>query len=121
MAKFSVMSWEQIVRLAKQAEAVRALHHRDDSEAGWCEEDGVEWPCETARLLMDLEQATEDQQRHNNSRKSLPPFALAAFQSIEAGDWDPYLIRIEAAIRDRLKTEQYVASIIAGYSTEEPR
>lgn len=40
--------------------------------------------------------------------------AFAAFDHIEAGDWDAFLHRLHGAIHLRQQTEDYRATLIAG-------
>ena len=42
------------------------------------------------------------------------PDAFAALEHILAGDWDRFLIRLQAAIRQRLATDEYKATLVAG-------
>lgn len=44
----------------------------------------------------------------------LPDDVLAALDSIEFGQWDRYLFRVQAMIRRRLDTEEYNEHLIAG-------
>jgi hypothetical protein len=39
--------------------------------------------------------------------------AFAALTAIETGDWDRYLLRLQAAIRRRLLTEEYKRTLVA--------
>ena len=43
--------------------------------------------------------------------------AFAAMEAILSGEWDRFLLRLQAAIRERRMTPEYEAHIIAG-STE---
>lgn len=39
--------------------------------------------------------------------------AFAALRAIESGSWDRFLLRLQAAIRQRLQTEDYRQHIVA--------
>jgi len=40
--------------------------------------------------------------------------AFAAVESIMAGEWDRFLLRIQGAIRMRMRTQEYQDHIVAG-------
>ena len=44
--------------------------------------------------------------------------AFAALQAIQSGEWDRYLIRLQAAIFHRRQTEEYRDHIVAGVVDE---
>jgi len=44
--------------------------------------------------------------------------AYAAIESIEDGEWDRYLLRLRAAINQRIQTESYRRHIVAGDEEE---
>jgi hypothetical protein len=45
--------------------------------------------------------------------------AFSALDRIESGDWDRYLLRLQAAINMRTRTDDYRAHIIARADAEE--
>ena len=40
--------------------------------------------------------------------------AFAALEAIQSGEWDRYLLRLRAAINERMKTEGYRDHIVVG-------